>query len=223
MKSIHKVVVIDDDPTGSQLVHSCPLLFDWDVPTLRLSLRHHSPLLFILANTRSLEPVAAAQRNREIIVSLERALALEGLLRNQIQLVSRGDSTLRGHGFLEPFVLAQSFGPFDATFHVPAFLEGGRTTVNGFHFLHGKPVHETPFGQDRLFGFKTSYLPEWLEEKSNGLISSLSVECITTRELNSACSGNILNLLSTFDLFMAIFLLLLMLKVMTIFKSFLRS
>ena len=187
----HKIVVIDDDPTGSQLVHSCPLLLTWDVPTLRHFLRHQSPLLFILANTRSLDPVSAAHRNHEIIASLERALVLECLQRNQIQLVSRGDSTLRGHGFLEPQVLANSFGPYDATFHVPAFLEGGRTTVNGVHLLHGEPVHKTPFAQDRLFGFKSSYLPDWLEEKSNGSISSKSVECITTSELTLVGSGSI--------------------------------
>ena len=33
-----KVVVIDDDPTGSQTVHSCPLLLRWDVDTLRQGL-----------------------------------------------------------------------------------------------------------------------------------------------------------------------------------------
>jgi len=43
-----KVVVIDDDPTGSQTVHSCPLLLRWDVDTLRQGLRHASPLLFLL-------------------------------------------------------------------------------------------------------------------------------------------------------------------------------
>jgi uncharacterized protein YgbK (DUF1537 family) len=48
-----KVVVIDDDPTGSQAVHSCPLLLRWDVQALRRGLRHGSPLLFVLANTRS--------------------------------------------------------------------------------------------------------------------------------------------------------------------------
>ena len=44
-----KVVVIDDDPTGSQTVHGCPLLLRWDVETLRRALRHPSPLLFLLA------------------------------------------------------------------------------------------------------------------------------------------------------------------------------
>ena len=41
-----KIVVIDDDPTGSQTVHSCPLLLRWDVDSLRRGLRHPSPLLF---------------------------------------------------------------------------------------------------------------------------------------------------------------------------------
>ena len=56
-----KVVVIDDDPTGSQTVHSCPLLLRWDSVTLRRGLRHPSSLLFVLANTRALSPAAAAQ------------------------------------------------------------------------------------------------------------------------------------------------------------------
>ena len=55
-----KVVVIDDDPTGSQTVHSCPLLLRWDVNILRRGLRHASPLLFLLADTRALMPTDAA-------------------------------------------------------------------------------------------------------------------------------------------------------------------
>ena len=58
-----KVVVIDDDPTGSQTVHSCPLLLRWDVNTLCRGLRHASPLMFLLANTRALTPTDAAERN----------------------------------------------------------------------------------------------------------------------------------------------------------------
>jgi uncharacterized protein YgbK (DUF1537 family) len=59
--------------------------------------------------------------------------------------------------------------------HVPAFFEGGRTTVNGVHRLHGEPVHTTAFAQDRLFGYGTSDLAEWLEEKSAGQIPANSV------------------------------------------------
>ena len=186
-----KVVVIDDDPTGSQTVHSCPLLLRWDVETLRQGLRHPSPLLFLLANTRALTPEAAADRNCTIAAALDAALQAEGLTREHLLLVSRGDSTLRGHGVLEPSVLAQSFGPFDATVHSPAFLEGGRQTVEGVHYLHGQPVHTTPFAQDRLFGFSTSDLAVWLEDKSDGGIPARSVQRISTRELDAACGAGL--------------------------------
>ena len=99
-----KVVVIDDDPTGSQTVHSCPLLLRWDPTTLRRGLRHPSPLMFVLANTRALMPSDAAQRNRDIVAALADAMDAEGVRPEQIQLVSRGDSTLRGHGVLQPQV-----------------------------------------------------------------------------------------------------------------------
>ena len=186
-----KVVVIDDDPTGSQTVHSCPLMLRWDVDTLQRGLRHPSPLLFLLADTRALTPEEAEQRNRSIAGALDQALQREGLSRDQLILVSRGDSTLRGHGVLEPAALQDCFGPFDATFHVPAFLEGGRTTVNGFHLLNGEPVHTTPFAQDRLFGFSSSDLARWLEEKSDGAIAAASVQRIGIRELDAACAGGL--------------------------------
>ena len=181
-----KVVVIDDDPTGSQTVHSCPLLLEWDQETLRQGLRHPSPLLFLLADTRALTPEAAAARNREIVRHLDAALAAEGLGRGDVLLVSRGDSTLRGHGVLEPATLHEAFGPFDATFHIPAFLEGGRTTRNGVHLLNGEPVHTTAFAKDRIFGFSTSDLANWLEEKSGGLIRSAEVQRIDVRKLDAA-------------------------------------
>ena len=181
-----KVVVIDDDPTGSQTVHGCPLLLRWDPMTLQHGLRHPSPLMFLLADTRSLDPGMAAVRNREIAVNLDAALQAEGLRRADVQLVSRGDSTLRGHGVLEPQVLEDSFGPFDATLHIPAFLEGGRTTVDGVHLLHGEPVHTTPFARDRLFGYGTSALRAWLEEKSEGAIPAETVQLVSASELNQA-------------------------------------
>ena len=100
-----KVVVIDDDPTGSQTVHGCPLLLRWDPRTLQRALRHPSPLLFLLADTRSLTPTDAEIRNQEIAANLDQALQAEGLRRSDLLLVSRGDSTLRGHGVLEPQAL----------------------------------------------------------------------------------------------------------------------
>ena len=191
-----KIVVIDDDPTGSQTVHSCPLLLRWDQAALRKGLAHPSPLVFVLANTRALTPEAAATRNREIVGALVLAMAAEGLQEHELLLVSRGDSTLRGHGVLEPQVLAQAweehFAAVDATLHVPAFLEGGRTTVNGVHLLHGEPVHTTAFARDRLFGYGTSDLAEWLEEKSAGQIAADAVVRIPLALLEAGRSEDLL-------------------------------
>ncbi|QNI75277.1 four-carbon acid sugar kinase family protein [Synechococcus sp. MVIR-18-1] len=198
-----KIVVIDDDPTGSQTVHSCPLLLRWDQAALRKGLGHPSPLLFVLANTRALTPEAAASRIREIVDALVLAMAAEGLQEHELLLVSRGDSTLRGHGVLEPQVLAQAweehFAAVDATLHVPAFLEGGRTTVNGVHLLHGEPVHTTAFARDRLFGYGTSDLAEWLEEKSAGQIAADAVVRIPLALLEAERAEDLLACLEALD------------------------
>ncbi|KAF0654378.1 hypothetical protein L107_05115 [Cyanobium sp. Copco_Reservoir_LC18] len=182
-----KIIVIDDDPTGSQTVHGCPLLLRWDAETLAAGLAHPSPLLFLLANTRALAPAAAAERVRQICRALGPALAqamADGRIGGWI-VVSRGDSTLRGHFPLEVEVIAAELGPFDATLLVPAFLEGGRTTVDGVHRLQGQPVHESPFARDGLFAYGTSHLPDWVEEKSGGRIPATAVDRIGWRELEA--------------------------------------
>ena len=187
-----KVVVLDDDPTGSQTVHSAPLLLRWDAASLAAGLRHPSPLLFLLANTRALDAAAAADRVREICRALRPALE-EALAAGWIDrwlIVSRGDSTLRGHFPLEVEVIAEELGPFDATLLAPAFLPGGRTTVDGLHLLHGEPVHTSPFAADRLFGFSQSFLPAWVEEKSGGRIPAAAVQRIGLGELEAADQGS---------------------------------
>jgi uncharacterized protein YgbK (DUF1537 family) len=101
-------------------------------------------------------------------------------------VVSRGDSTLRGHFPLEVEALNEELGPFDATLLAPAFFPGGRTTVDGVHLLDGQPVHTTPFARDRLFGYSTSDLPAWVEQKSAGRIPAASVPRLTGAELDAA-------------------------------------
>ncbi|MFM7237284.1 MAG: four-carbon acid sugar kinase family protein [Cyanobium sp.] len=187
-----KIVVVDDDPTGSQTLHGCPLLLRWDPPTLAAGLRQSSPFLFLLANTRALSPAAAAGRVRQICRGLASALAAaqaEGVL-DAVLLVSRGDSTLRGHFPLEAEAITEELGPMDATFLVPAFLEGGRTTVDGVHRLDGQPVHETPFARDGLFAYHTSDLRQWVEEKTGGRIPAGQVAHLSWRELEAAAAND---------------------------------
>ena len=193
-----KVVVFDDDPTGSQTVHGCPLLLTSDTLSLHQGLAHASPLLFVLANTRALEPAAARARVRSICRNLAAALtqiaaqdqALAARL-TPLVLVSRGDSTLRGHFPLELEVIEAALPqlpapwdqPVDARFLVPAFLPGGRTTVGGVHLLHGEPVHTSAFAQDRLFGYDTSDLAAYITAKSAGRVCTASVERLSLHAL----------------------------------------
>ena len=191
MAERRKVIVLDDDPTGSQTVHSAPLLLRWDPDSLRRGLRHPSLLLFVLANTRALEPEAARERVREICRGLRQVLAeLEaaGELERWL-VVSRGDSTLRGHFPLEVEAIQSELGPFDATLLAPAFLPGGRTTRGGVHYLNGQPVHTTEFARDRLFGFSSSFLPEWVAEKTRGAIPAAEVERLDLAELDGPAAA----------------------------------
>ena len=134
-----KFVVIDDDPTGSQTVHDCLLLLKWDFSTLVKGFESKSNLFFILANTRSLSENDAKLTIEEICKNLKKVIASQAY-EEEIIFISRGDSTLRGHNFLEPSALNSCLGPFDATFHIPAFIEGKRLTINGSHFVDKTPI-----------------------------------------------------------------------------------
>ena len=176
-----KIIAIDDDPTGSQTVHGCLLLTRWDVGTLTQALRDDSPVFFVLSNTRGMDADRAAEVTREICINLR--LALDDLdatgSRLQPIIVSRSDSTLRGHYPVETDVIAAELGPFDAHFLVPAFFEGGRITRDGTHYLivdgEPVPVHETEFAKDSVFGFSTAFLPDYVAEKTAGRIGAADV------------------------------------------------
>jgi uncharacterized protein YgbK (DUF1537 family) len=177
-----KIIVLDDDPTGSQTVHSCLLLTRWDTETLREAILDASPLFFVLTNTRGMAAKPAADITREVCKNLKLVLADlkdSGREINPI-MVSRSDSTLRGHYPVETDVIAEELGPFDAHFLVPAFFEGGRITRDSIHYLlaNGKetPVHETEFARDSVFGYLHSYLPDYVEEKTHGRIQKFQVE-----------------------------------------------
>jgi uncharacterized protein YgbK (DUF1537 family) len=177
-----KTIAIDDDPTGSQTVHGCLLLTRWDVPTLTEALLDDSPLFFVLSNTRGMSAQDAADVTRDICANLRAALDAAAEKGRPIQpvIVSRSDSTLRGHYPVETDVIAEELGPFDAHFLVPAFFEGGRITRDGTHYLiidgEPVPVNQTEFARDSVFGYRHAYLPDYVEEKTQGAIKAARVE-----------------------------------------------
>ena len=196
MNNQPKIIVLDDDPTGSQTVHSCLLLMRWDVETLRLGLKDDAPIFFILTNTRSLTPEAAASVTREVCHHLKLALAAEKI--TDFLVVSRSDSTLRGHYPIETDVIAEELGPFNAHFLVPAFFEGGRITRDSIHYLIidgvPTPVHETEFARDSVFGYNDSYLPKYVEEKTKGRIKEDTVTRFLLADIRASSLDSLLQL-----------------------------
>jgi len=197
-----KIIVLDDDPTGSQTVHSCLLLTRWDVATLREAMLDPAPLFFVLTNTRGMDANRAADITREVCQNINQVLdelKQEEHIINPI-LVSRSDSTLRGHYPVETDVIAEELGPFDAHFLVPAFFEGGRITRDSIHYLvvDGKeiPVHETEFANDSVFGYSHSYLPDYVEEKTAGRIKANQVERFLLSDVRGNSKDRLLNLIN---------------------------
>ncbi|WP_405539383.1 hypothetical protein OG787_45700 [Streptomyces sp. NBC_00075] len=179
-----RLVVLDDDPTGTQTVADVPVLTRWTADDLRWALRQDSTAFFVLTNTRSLAPEDAATRNREVVRALAQASAAEGV---GYVLASRGDSTLRGHFPLEADVLAQEV-PVDGVVLVPAYIEAGRLTADSVHWMRAGdgsmlPVGDSEFAKDATFGYANSRLPEWIEEKTGGRVAAGDVLRITLDDL----------------------------------------
>ncbi len=191
-----KIIVLDDDPTGSQTVHSCLLLLKWDVETLTLGLQDAAPIFFVLTNTRSLTPEAAKAVTAEVCENLKLALAKTHT--PNFLLVSRSDSTLRGHYPVETDAIAQHLGPFDAHFLTPAFFEGGRVTLDSTHYIEsdGKrtATHDTEFAKDSVFGYSTSYLPDYVAEKTKGKIPASQVERFLLDDIRQGSLDRLMNL-----------------------------
>lgn len=195
-----KIIVLDDDPTGSQTVHSCLLLTRWDEATLKQALLDPSPIFFVLTNTRGMDARRAAGVTREVCWKLHRVLDDMNQAGQPINalFVSRSDSTLRGHYPVETDVMADELGGFDAHFLTPAFFEGGRITRDSTHYLmvDGQPVPtaQTEFARDSVFGYSTSYLPDYVAEKTRGRIPADQVERFLLRDIHNGVVERLMGL-----------------------------
>lgn len=180
-----KVVVLEDDPTGTQTVHNLPVLTHWPMPALRLELENNLPAFYLLTNSRSLPPAGAADLNAEIGHNLLRAGQLS---HRDFAVVSRSDSTLRGHFPGEVQALASALARnFDGWLLVPAFLEGGRYTIDDIHYVaEGEvlvPAGQTEFARDAALGYRASNLRQWVAEKTEGRVRANEVASISIADL----------------------------------------
>jgi len=174
------VVVFDDDPTGTQTCYDVVVLTSWTLPILIRELKKKPSILFILTNSRSFSKEDAVTLNIEIGSNLCEAVKQTG---RQIIVISRSDSTLRGHFPHEVEAIGNTLHLSEAVWIlIPAFIEGGRFTIDDVHYIveQGElvPVSDTPFAKDNVFGYRHSNLKDWVEEKSEGRFkASETVSC----------------------------------------------
>jgi uncharacterized protein YgbK (DUF1537 family) len=158
------IAVLDDDPTGTQTVAGVPVLTSWSVTDLRWALERGPGVFFVLTNTRSVGPEEARARNAEIAANLSTAAATE-----RIRIVSRCDSTLRGHYPLETDV-HEAAGHYDAMLFSPAYLAAGRITMDDVHWNRRGtelvPIATTEYARDATFGYHSSNLRDFILEKT---------------------------------------------------------
>ncbi len=180
-----RVAVLDDDPTGTQTVHGVPVLTTWSVDDLRWALEQSSPTFYVLTNSRSLPEDEAAAMNREVASNLSAAAEGTG---TDFVVTSRGDSTLRGHFPAETDALTEGLGGgVDGVILCPCYLEAGRLTADDTHWVRqGEslvPAGETEFARDASFGYSSSDLRLWVEEKTAGRFRASAVVSVGLRDI----------------------------------------
>jgi len=153
------IVILDDDPTGTQTVKNLPVVTQWTETVIEKELLK-SPIFFILTNSRSLQSTAAADL---ALLLGERLQKLASKHKKQLLVISRGDSTLRGHYPGEVAALTKGLGqPSAKHVLIPAFFEGGRYTYEDVHYVKEikgfVPAGETSFAKDSTFGYTQSNL-----------------------------------------------------------------
>ena len=197
--SDRRLLILDDDPTGSQCVAGIDVAFDLD-PAIPVGvLEGPGSACFVLTNTRALDEQEAVALNRRVLAGvLDGGVPASGL-----HVVSRSDSTLRGHVIAEPVAIADELAArgidVDAFVLCPAMLEAGRFTEGDVHYatVDGEAVEvaETDFARDATFGFTSSDLRAFLEERSGGAVRAADVLSVSLEDIRAG-AGRVREILS---------------------------
>lgn len=114
--------------------------------------------------SRHLSPSLAAKQVTHLVSSVQQLVGEEHS--RGLKFYKKTDSTLRGNigSELEALLTATSS---DLICFVPAYPTLGRTTVNGTHFVRGKPLHRTEFAEDRRAAVHSGTVAEIIEEQTS--------------------------------------------------------
>ena len=186
-----KVIALDDDPTGVQTVHDVFVYTDWKPETMQAAFEDGNKISFILTNSRGMTAEESRRTHEDIATAVAQVAKSAG---RPVAVLCRGDSTLRGHYPLETDVVRKTLEacgepPVDGEIIMPFFLEGGRYTVDDVHYVAAGdeliPAAETEFARDKTFGYRSSNLCEWIEEKTGGTWLAQQVYTVTLSELRT--------------------------------------
>ena len=186
-----KIVVLDDDPTGVQTVHDISVFTDWKRDTVEKGFLEENSLFFILTNSRSFLPEYTIKVHREIAKNIVAASKASG---KDFIVISRSDSTLRGNYPIETQVLKDEIEQltrkrFNGEIIFPFFKGGERFTIDNIHYVKSGdkllPVGMTEFARDKTFGYQSSHLGDWCEEKTHGAFKASDMIYISLEDLRS--------------------------------------
>lgn len=183
-----KLVVLDDDPTGVQTVHDVSVYTDWTVDSIRAAFAEENKVFYILTNSRGMTVDETTRVHKDITAAVAQVSKETG---KPYLFMSRSDSTLRGHYPLEPQLLKEGMEAdgtkVDGEVLCYFFKEGGRFTIDDVHYVRQGdelvPAGLTEFAKDKTFGYRSSDLREYVEEKTAGAYPANEVIHIDLKSL----------------------------------------
>ena len=184
-----KLVVLDDDPLGTQATHGVLVATAWDEDTLSAALQAEGEIFYLITNSRSLSQERAA----ELYCTIARRLYRLGhSLGRDFTLLCRSDSTLRGHFPAEVEALsavreAELGRSYDGVILAPFMWEGRRFTIGDVQWVEDRgrlvPAGQSEYARDPIFAYRHSNLPLWIEEKHKGQVQAREVATISLEDI----------------------------------------